>query len=573
MGRRKGCGAFLVILWMGQWWRQCCCCCVFSGGGLFGAWTIAVAVVAVALALPAANARVLSEYGKKDDATAEDSIFGVQPCPLHCTTSEHQHPSDGATARIFYLILVHNERTANDAIFLFRAIRNARNSIVIHYDTKVKHLLEAPHNKSSVLLQEVRECPCGSIVHVDSVHSVEWSRWSMNEPTLWAMELAVTHPDWIASSPSWDVFINLSGDTLPVYNAESMATRIHQLSSLSSSYNFVTSRSCETGLLPTNVYDFPKFWHKRRHYTRDETEPDPTFAYRAATATTTTATTTTSPTHVLRNKTVTIHFGSQWVILQRPFVEWLIQQLNDKHSWPSQFRDYLQKSQRLMTDETFIPTVLMHANNNNDDDDGGPLEAHVALDDTYDFSHTLPVTVPVTGELVLSSSPSLSIRHVRFERMDEHMPTSTGVFPNTQRYQVPESLLAANQTTGNDNNNNNQTVLLEQPKVWGPYFLGVYDLGSIRNSGALFIRKVSALLDPNMVQLLPVQYTHEIPDIHWPVRDEISLTRLPNWRADLQQLKEQRSNARKGQTSQLPLRRQNTTLLEGADVVTDDEEL
>jgi len=63
-------------------------------------------------------------------------------------------------------------------------------------------------------------------------------------------------------------------------------------------------------------------------------------------------------------------------------------------------------------------------------------------------------------------------------------------------------------------------------RPWGPYFLGVYDLGSIKDSGALFARKVSWTVDNNLVQMLPVKLTYgrkqgklewdELPDIRWP---------------------------------------------------------
>lgn len=46
-------------------------------------------------------------------------------------------------------------------------------------------------------------------------------------------------------------------------------------------------------------------------------------------------------------------------------------------------------------------------------------------------------------------------------------------------------------------------------KPWGPYLLGVYDLGAIRDSGALFVRKVSAAVDENLIRLLPVERSEE----------------------------------------------------------------
>ena len=93
--------------------------------------------------------------------------------------------------------------------------------------------------------------------------------------------------------------------------------------------------------------------------------------------------------------------------------------------------------------------------------------------------------------------------------MDEHYPTAFGLYPTDQRYDVPESSLA------------------DRPRVWGPYFLGVYDLANIIDSGALFIRKVSVTVDPNIVRLLPVRDWSDLPYIGWP--DEIMITEKPSW--------------------------------------------
>ena len=61
----------------------------------------------------------------------------------------------------------------------------------------------------------------------------------------------------------------------------------------------------------------------------------------------------------------------------------------------------------------------------------------------------------------------------------------------------------------------------------GPYFLGVYDLAGIHDSGALFIRKVSEAVDPNLLRLLPVDRRDQIPRIRWP--REVSITNKPDW--------------------------------------------
>ena len=426
-----------------------------------------------------------------NDTSLLNELFRVKSCPSQCLSiqddetmftnlrktmkqSEHESASRDRpkTVRIFYFILIHNQRSANDALYLFRAIRDPNNIIVIHFDKKVEYLLSSTQ---LTLLQEIQSCPCGSNVRVESVHSVEWSKWSMNLPTLWGMEIA-SSPQYVHE---WDVFINLSGDTIPVYTPSTMARKLYDVSS----YNFVASRSCETGLVPTNVYTFPKYWHKRRHYTMDGTEPDPVFTFR-------------NTNNEIRNKTVVTHFGSQWIIVQNNFVTWLVDQLQDKNSWPSQFRDYLEASGKLMTDETFIPSILMHVNAN--DDGVRPM---------------LPKVETSSGRLIYKNGTLSDIYHMRYERMDEHYPTSYGKFPSVQHYQVPESFV--------------QQSVLDQPKVWGPYFLGTYDLGDIRDSGALYARKVSSILDRNMIELLPVDRTEDIPPIHWPI--EISITKRPDW--------------------------------------------
>jgi len=423
--------------------------------------------------------------------TVDDILFAPQPCPTECTDpvqlQRKRDPQGAGGARIFYLLLIHNERTQNDAVHLFRAIRDPRNIVVVHYDTDARDLLDDNNNR---LRHEMETCPCGSTVRLESVHTVEWSKWSMNLPTLWGLQVAVDE-----YYDQWDTFVNLSGDTMAVYTANTMAHKLHELGH----YNFVTSRSCETNLLPTSVYHFPAFWHKRRHYTRDETEVPPVFEYVDDDDD--------DGDGNHKNKTVTIHFGSQWVILQRDFCAWLVHQLDDddnRDSWPSQLRDYLQTSGFLMTDETFLPTVLMHAD---------------------EFADTLPI-YPLQSRSNAGTVATLlpSLHHVRYERMDEHYPTPFGVFPEHQHYQVPDSLIAA--------------AVLEQPRAWGPYFLGAYDLGGVRASGALYCRKVSAYLDDNLVRLLPVDRPEQIPDLRWHPVHEIALTARPDWSVERAQWKE-----------------------------------
>jgi len=363
---------------------------------------------------------------------------------------------------IFYFIQIHNQRTADDAQHLLEAIfKEGQTSVLIHVDQKSSHLVS----------DFTRWTGLSRNIQVDSICSVEWSKWSMNEPTLWALERAVMHSD------DWDVWINLSGDSYPVY------TSLEHLPP----YNYVTSSSCATGLVPTSVYEFPDWWHKRKHYTRSETMEPPSFD----------------------GVEISTYFGSQWMILQRDFCEWLVTNLHRSSSLASKYRQYLQNSGFLMTDETFIPSLLM----------------------ATEWKDTLPV-VNEEGALVWKGVAT-NIRHVRYERMDEHSPSAFGDFPMTQRYQVPAQL--------------NSTV--DIPRSWGPYYLGVYDLHDIRESGALFIRKVSTQMDGiNLRRLLPVERHEQIPDIDWP--EYVAVSDKPQWKQDLIDLfedmkREEREIARK----------------------------
>ena len=370
-------------------------------------------------------------------------------------------------ARIFYFVQVHNNRTLQDAVYLFRGIRDPRNTILIHVDAK----FDISNYETSTLRQEVEACPCGSDVEVASVYNASWGKWSMVEPTLWAMQKAVDE-----YHQKWDVFINLSGDTLPVYRPDRLATLF---GGPLAGINFVTSSACETGLLPTPITAFPKKWHKRSHYSGpmslNYTDDDGTLH---------------------SNLTLPIFFGSQWMTLQPDWCEYLVHQMQRPDSLPSRFRDYLIATKKLMADETFIPTLIMYLR----------PDTVPKVDENYRLS--LP------GE----SDDSLVMYGIRYERMDEHVPSSSGWYPTEQRYEVPKS------------------AGVDVPKPWGPYYLGVYDLAKIRLYGAFFIRKVSSAIDPNLFHILPVDSPEEIPSIGWP--HEVQISPLPDWEKQLAEMKE-----------------------------------
>jgi hypothetical protein len=419
-------------------------------------------------------------------------------------------------ARIFYLLVIHNERTLHDAVSLFRAIRHSKNIIVIHVDVKFNY---DTYFLNSELHQEIQACPCGSIVETASIHNASWSTWSMNLPTLWGMEKAV-----VDYAGQWDVFVNLSGDSLPVYTAPCLGQILWTVA-VQPQYNYVTSSSCETGLQPTPLSYFPSRWHKRVHYSYQPanlTYVEEEY-HHSEKDTDADIPATTHPPTLKRiphsNVTLETYFGSQWMILQPNFCHFLIQELKRSDSLPSQFREYLIETKKLMTDETFIPTLMM-----------------------YLFPETIPPVNETDLSLVIPSPPPPPLqqqrllhhqknhyRHerslvprkiysIRYERMDEQAPSSRGYFPIHQRYEVPES-------SG-----------VDQVKPWGPYFLGVYDLESIQESGALYVRKVSHFMDSNLYKILPVEHADDIPPIGWP--KEIKLSPVPDWEKTIQQLKE-----------------------------------
>ncbi|KAL7568027.1 hypothetical protein ACA910_004607 [Epithemia clementina (nom. ined.)] len=492
-------------------------------------------------------------------------------CPSHCWRSNQENETvqnsndnknknksttttmaSGASsggARICYLILVHNERTIEGALHLVRAIRDPRNLILIHVDRKVEHLLLLDEHKKdddddeksnpnstkqpnwiSSIWHELRECTCGSMVRIESVHSVEWGTWSMNLPTLWGLQVAVQ--DY---GGHWDVFINLAGDSLPVYTPNTMAQYLFDVS-----YNFVTSRSCATGFAPTPVTAFPPWWHKRQHYTSDDTELNFTIHYREYNdhweGTDHNTLSSSMPLPPLQSKTVTIYFGSQWVILQASFCQWFIQQWTQypDDTLVRRLADHLQQSGKLMTDETYWATLLMHV-----DQFRNTLPKFVAVEEDIAATTTVrrsqqaqrgqrqplihPQPQPQKRQYLLWNNRTKShITSIRFERMDEHVPavepfTGNWVFWNHPRYDVVV-----------DREPSDDTVVVDVPRPWGPYYLGIYDLKEIRQSGALWVRKVSQHVDANLWHFLPVDQFADIPPIDWPVAG-VAVTPKPNW--------------------------------------------
>jgi len=375
------------------------------------------------------------------------SIFVILLLTLFQTVTSNYHSNDGdcqcqlqntvtTGARLAYLITVHDARTITDAKALIQSIAASNVIILIHIDVKF-----TDWNQSDFISNDNDNNLCGATVVIESKFDCQWGTWSMNEPTHWSMKELGTRFE-----NQWDVYINLSGDSLAVYTPQTLANLFaNELKGM----NFVTSSTSPTGFHPTSIEQFPTKWHKRNHYSDITTS--------------------------------TIYFGSQWMILTREFVNHFIESLDNPKSLASQLKQELQRKQKLMSDETYIPTLLMN---------------------TPQFNSTLP---SMNSDLSLQSLPTMTA--IRYERMDEHMPLP---FEDTvrikQRYDVTDS------------------SSVPKPRVWGPYYLGVYDLGSIRKTHALFIRKVTKAIDDNLHLLLPVSTRDDIPNISWPQHSNLKLT-------------------------------------------------
>lgn len=392
-------------------------------------------------------------------------------------------PDNVHSARIAYLISVHNKRTITDAAYLVKALLETSYkgdvaAILIHVDKRVgikadggESLYEDSPLKTYVDSCLASECTTdnsdGIVLEVHSHFAPEWSKWSMNDPTLWGMDYLLHHARFHGPHSKWDVFINLSGDTLPVVTSHRISELFAEEAALGNA-NFVTSSSCVTGLHPTSIYHFPKHWMKRAHYFQHDIPKKLTYQEDGE----------------WRNDAeITIYFGSQWMALQHQFVEYIIRSMEHPNGLGNILMETLAESEVLMTDETFFATILMNSH----------------------FNTTIP---KLNDEKAVDALPSM--KHLRYERMDENNPDPWGKYTSVDPlYDIPPKF--ANATNGEG-----------AAKPWGPYFLGIYDLGSIKDSGALFVRKVSRAVDENLVRMLPVEREGDmsewelLPDIRWP---------------------------------------------------------
>lgn len=70
-----------------------------------------------------------------------------------------------------------------------------------------------------------------------------------------------------------------------------------------------------------------------------------------------------------------------------------------------------------------------------------------------------------------------------------------------------------------------------------------YDLYDIKFSGALYVRKVSTAIDPNIYRILPVDDNEDIPPIGWP--KEVKLSPVPDWKKTVAKYKKDHDAKRK----------------------------
>ena len=428
-------------------------------------------------------------------------------CP-DATTSDRQGLAP--SARVAYFIAAHNKRTMNDAAYLVKKLVETASPgdiamILIHIDkrvgtasrddgaeedegntflyddsplkTYVQSCLETPactrNDKNGNVKDLGSRNVTAPLLEVHSHFSPEWSKWSMNDPTLWAMDYLTHYPKLRLNEgdKGWDVFINLSGDTLPVVSAQRISQLFAREGPLGNT-NFVTSKSCATGLLPTSIFDFPEGTMKRSHY----------FSYKMP------KTLSFLDLHTgewKEDEPTTVYFGSQWMALTPDFVEYVVRSLDHPNGLGRVLKETFLDTEVLMTDETFFATLLMNS---------------------AKFKDTLP---KLNSEDALASYPSM--RSLRYERMDENLPNAWGKYTSSDSlYDIPPKFKDATNGEGS-------------ARPWGPYFLGTYDLGAIKDSGALFIRKVSSTVDKNLVNMLPLEKPSDdrlewdiLPDIRWP---------------------------------------------------------
>ncbi|KAL7494451.1 hypothetical protein ACHAWT_003144 [Skeletonema menzelii] len=456
-----------------------------------------------------------------------DDMWSQCNCPSSASTTNKKQNH----AKMAYLISVHNRRTIHDGAYLLKSLMETSHPgntavILIHVDHRVgiANPAEVAKNETlknqflyheSPLRRYVDACLANScarsnndsndgahktnadnnvLLEVHSHFAPNWGQWSMNQPTIWGMEYLLYHPQFQRNTnklrlgktmssenpsslpPPWDVFVNLSGDTLPVISAQRISQLFNTIDGPLGNTNFVTSSSCATGLIPTSIFDFPKGTMKRSHYFQHGIPKRHSYVD-------------TLSGEWKINVETPIYFGSQWMALTHDFVNYVIRSLSHPNGLGSVLKKTFVDTEVQMTDESFFATVLMNSPFNN--------------------------TIPKLNKDDKSLLNYPSMQSLRYERMDENAPNAWDKWTSSNSlYDIPPKFKSVTDGEG-------------PSKPWGPYFLGLYDLGDIKDSGALFIRKVSWSVDENLVRMLPVLRSESeeermllewdvLPDIRWP---------------------------------------------------------
>jgi hypothetical protein len=272
----------------------------------------------------------------------------------------------------------------------------------------------------------------------------------------------------VASRP-WDYFINLSGDAFPVLSPDALRRRLAELTHPDSGepLNFVTSSGGVTGLRPTAWGEFDRNWHKRKAF----------------------------PFPIVEGTDASAFFGSQWMVVSHAFVAYVIREVAVEGSFVQKLANWfehgtleidtgreMRRVKPHIPDELFFPTVLMNSK---------PFNATSVPD--YRILGGGGGDSLAVGDGTQQQKQPRPMNAMHFIRMDEHYPWNNFA----QRYEAPNEHTPSR-------------------RAWGPYYLGTYDLKDIKDSGALFIRKISPLVDENIFRLLPVDDHADIPDISWP---------------------------------------------------------
>jgi hypothetical protein len=105
-----------------------------------------------------------------------------------CQCLPHNSKDDDSSARIAYLITLHNERTLNESLTLLKSIAAPGFIVLIHIDIKFPQE-KYEHSDLMTYVNDAKCNTCGANVVIESIFDAEWGQWSMLEPTIWGKNL------------------------------------------------------------------------------------------------------------------------------------------------------------------------------------------------------------------------------------------------------------------------------------------------------------------------------------------------------------------------------------------------